>query len=147
MQLIKSLIQFWQWLVGQKRVFFLLRSNTTIIEFTTCFYEFSEYESTNISTVQKENKYWSKKAFFSQLSAFKKIKKKLNITQCLVENICRFVFGKFVKTCNQLDLWNLISNRREFCNAVWIFGPILWLLNASKSYDTIRWVSIQKKVS
>ena len=54
-------------------------ASESIIEFTTCFHELSEYESTNyftsISQLKKRAQIpcWSKKVFFPQFLAFEKI--------------------------------------------------------------------------
>ena len=80
----------------------------SIIELTTCFHEFSEYEWTSLLTIifqlkKKTNFLLVKKGIFSQFWAFEKIK--TNITEYLVEKIRRFIFWTFVKTCRELDLY------------------------------------------
>ena len=85
-----------------------------IIELTTFFHKFSNYESTNlftnISQLKKKTKSSVKKK--SQFWAFEKIK--TNITQYLAEKIRRFVFGKFVKTWHELDQWHFFDKFFKF---------------------------------
>ena len=75
------------------------------IEFTTCFHGFSEYESTNFSTkyylifvfIFSNNQNWD---FF-----FWPIRNLFCLFnwEILVKQIRRFVLGKFVKTCRELN--------------------------------------------
>ena len=80
---------------------------TSVIEFTTWFHEFSKYESTifftNTSQLKKQtNLIGQKRHFcFSVLSIWEN-QNKYYIIFCGKNR--RFVFGKFVKTCHELDL-------------------------------------------
>ena len=103
----------------------------SVIEFTTCFHQFSKYETTNffnnigISSWKKQTiPYWSKKGIFPQFWTFGKIR--TNFTY-LVEKICRFILIKFVKTCHELDHWRVdfVVNHCIYGNRYAVFSKDL----------------------
>ena len=80
--------------------------------------------------------------FFSGLSIWENPNKQ--ITQYLVENIGRFVFGMFVKTCRELDLYigvQLVTNGNQ-CHWCWLYGNMGCRVSngGDTKLDTAKWI-------